>query len=119
MFGRALHAAGARSRRVHVRLPFQPRWRPAVLAGAKTTTVRTARAGSPGDTFDVDGVRFVLVRVDPMALAAARDTVWREEGMASPEEFARVWAENHPTRGFRGEDNVWVHRFARAPTGST
>lgn len=97
-----------------VRLPFQPRWRPLVLDGTKTTTVRTKRYGAPGDAFELDGVPFVLVAVDAMPLARARDLVWREEGMASPEEFEDVWAENHPARGFRGSDAVWVHRFRRA-----
>lgn len=102
---------------MRVRLPFQPRWRPLVLSGAKTTTVRTKRMGAPGDDFAVEGVLFRLVAVESMPLARARDLVWREEGMASPEEFERAWAENHPTRGFRGADAVWVHRFApSAPT---
>lgn len=96
-----------------VRLPFQPQWHAAVLAGSKTTTVRTKRYGAPGDEFDVEGIRFRLVAVEERPLARARDEVWREEGMASPEEFERVWAENHPTRGFRPSDAVWVHRFAR------
>lgn len=99
-----------------VGLPFQPRWRAAVLAGTKATTVRTRRYGSVGDAFLVEDVRFDLVAVEAMPLAAARDGVWREEGMASPEEFERAWAENHPTRGFRATDTVWVHRFARAGT---
>ena len=82
-----------------------------MLAGTKTTTVRTRRHGAAGDTFEVEGRAFVLVAVEMMPLAAARDAVWREEGMASPAEFEQVWRENHPTRGFRGEDAVWVHRF--------
>ncbi len=94
-------------------LPFQPRWRPAVLSGEKTTTVRTRRFGAEGDSFTVEGIAFRLTLVEAMPLAKARDLVWREEGMRSPEEFEAVWAENHPTRGFRGADSVWVHRFVR------
>lgn len=85
-----------------------------VMSGAKTTTVRTKRFGAPGDTFEVEGTAFRLTRVEAMPLAKARDLVWREEGMSSPEEFARVWAENHPTRGFREADTVWLHWFERA-----
>ena len=96
-----------------MRLPFQPRWRPLVLSGAKTTTVRTRRYGAAGDGFEVEGARFRLVEVVPMALAAARDRWWREEGMESPAQFEAVWAENHPARGFRPADQVWVHRFER------
>lgn len=79
----------------------------------KTTTVRTRRHGQVGDEFALEGGLFRLVQVEAMPLAAARDAVWRDEGMASPEEFQRVWVENHPTRGFRDADTVWVHRFAR------
>lgn len=98
---------------VKVALPFQPQWRALVLAGTKTTTVRTKRYGAPGDTFELDGASFALTAVDAVPLREARDRTWRDEGMRSPEEFERVWAQNHPTRGFRGDDQVWVHRFAR------
>jgi hypothetical protein len=84
-----------------------------VLSGAKTTTVRTRRFGAPGDAFEVEGVAFRLVGVEAMPLAKARDLVWREEGMTSPGEFEAVWCENHPARGFREADAVWVHRFER------
>lgn len=97
-------------------LTFQERWRPLVLSGAKTTTVRAKRLALPGDAFDVDGVAFHVTSVEAMPLAKARDLVWREEGMASPDEFERVWVENHPARGFRPADSVWVHRFVVAGT---
>jgi len=87
-----------------------------VLAGTKTTTVRTKRHGEAGDEFDLEGARFRLVEVVGLPLAKARDVAWRDEGMESPEEFEEVWAQNHPTRGFRGEDHVWLHRFTRAET---
>ena len=96
-----------------VLLMFQERWRPAVLAGSKTSTVRSKRHGSGGDEFEVDGERFVLTAVEPMTLGDARDLLWREEGMDSPEEFERVWRDNHPRRGFQKSDQVWAHRFAR------
>ncbi|HWG92409.1 MAG TPA: hypothetical protein VNZ52_16300 [Candidatus Thermoplasmatota archaeon] len=94
-----------------VRLPFQERWRPLVLSGVKTTTVRTKAYGQAGDTFEVEGRRFELVEVRALPLREARDTWWREEGMTGPEEFERVWTENHPTRGFNPTHSVWLHRF--------
>jgi hypothetical protein len=92
-------------------LAFQPPWRAAVLAGTKTTTVRTRRYGSPGDAFVVEGARFELTAVTAMTLAAARDLCWASEGFASADDFERAWAANHPTRGWRPGDQVWVHRF--------
>lgn len=96
-----------------VHLPFQERWRPLVLSGAKTTTVRTRRYGHAGDEFEVSGRRFRLVEVRALPLREARDVAWRDEGMASPRGFEDAWRENHPTRGFRGEDSVWLHRFEK------
>lgn len=97
-----------------VRLPFLPEWRPLVLAGGKTTTVRTRRYGEPGDTFEVEGVAFRLARVEAMPLARARDACWAVEGFDAAEAFEAHWARLHPARGFRGSDTVWVHAFARA-----
>lgn len=96
-----------------VDLPFQPRWRPLVLDGTKTTTIRSKRYGSPNDEFLVDGTRFRLTHVDAMPLARARDLAWRDEGMTSPAQFEATWIENHPKRGFVPTDQVWVHRFRR------
>lgn len=101
-------------RRVRVSLPFQPRWRPAVLDGSKCSTVRSKRHGSAGDDFVVEGVTFRLLRVEHMALDEARRRHWRDEGMASEKEFVETWVANHPTRGYRGEEGVWVHLFERA-----
>lgn len=95
-----------------IRLPFQETWRDSVRAGVKTTTVRTRRYGDPGDTFEVDGARFVLLEVRALPLGEARDAAWREEGMLSPEAFEATWRANHPHRGFRASDTVWLHRFA-------
>ena len=97
-----------------ITIPFQTQWRAHVLDGSKTTTVRTKRYGSAGDEFEIEGARFTLTRVEAMPLRAARDAFWREEGMASPKEFERTWIENHPTRGFRPDDQVWVHVFERS-----
>jgi len=94
-------------------IPFQPTWRPAVLAGTKTTTVRTKRFGTVGDEFLIESTLFRLVAVDAMTLALARDRCWRSDGFGSAEEFERAWVENHPTRAWRATDSVWVHAFER------
>lgn len=98
---------------LRVTFPFQPRWRPLVLSGEKTTTVRTRRLAAAGDEFELEGHAFRLVGVEPMALRDACARHWRDEGMASPEEFERTWVENHPVRGWRPADTVWLHRFER------
>ncbi len=99
---------------MHVRLPFQAQWVPRILDGSKTTTCRTKRFGGAGDTFDVDDVVFRLTEVTQMPLTRARDTLFEQEGFASPEAFQSEWEKNHPTRGFDPGTQVWVHRFTPA-----
>lgn len=84
------------------------------MSGAKTTTVRTKRYGAVGDEFEVEGELFKLVEVRQSSLMAARDDVWKDEGMTDPDEFQLEWHKNHPERGFRATDSVWIHRFERA-----
>jgi len=85
-----------------------------VLDGSKSTTVRTRRFGAVGDTFVVEGVALRLAAVVAMPLARARDECYRSEGFDSPAAFEAEWLANHPTRGWRPADSVWVHTFARA-----
>lgn len=86
-----------------------------MLSGTKTTTVRTKRHGSPGDDFVVEGRTFRIEGVKLMPLHEACEKYWREEGMSSAEDFIETWRQNHPTRGFRPADAVWVHRFSLVP----
>lgn len=92
-------------------LPFLPDWRDAMLRGTKTATTRTARHAEEGDTFRAFGARFEIVRVARVTLGEVAREHYREEGVASPEEFERVWVRLHPRAGFVATKAVYLHEF--------
>jgi hypothetical protein len=92
-------------------IPFQERWRDAMLTGRKTCTTRTKRYGQVGDTFIVFGETFVILGIDRTTLEIVAQRLWQEEGCSSRKEFIEVWNGLHPRRGYRVDDRVWVHYF--------
>ena len=98
---------------MEISIPFQERWRDAILDGSKSATTRTKRCGSAGDTFGAFGAEFELVSVEKLPLQEVSETLYREEGCGSPQEFRKTWAKLHPRRGFVSHQSVYVHRFRR------
>lgn len=96
-----------------IEIPFHEQFRGPLLEGVKTATSRTSRYGAPGDEFDAFSARFRLVEVFRATLAEVSSHLWREEGVASSDEFRRIWARLHPRRGYVSTDLVYVHRFER------
>jgi hypothetical protein len=94
-------------------LPFQPRWREAMLSGRKVCTSRSRRFGRPGDTFQAFGTGFELRAIERLPLLHVKDHLYLQEGCESPDEFQRAWNELHPRRGFVPEQPVYVHWFVR------
>jgi hypothetical protein len=97
---------------VKVKIPFLYRFKEPMLSGVKTCTSRTRKMGDPGDTFDAWDVEFQINKVWRTGLAVVR-TMWKREGVESPEEFEIVWRQIHERRGYRPEDLVYVHEFSR------
>ncbi|HYZ93478.1 MAG TPA: ASCH domain-containing protein [Actinomycetota bacterium] len=96
-------------------LPFRDDMLEAIRAGRKSCTARTKRFGKPGDLLDTQGAGTVrLVSVEKLPLAVVRDEHWAQEGMSSPEDFVRVWAEIHSHKGFVPDQMVWLHTFEPA-----
>jgi hypothetical protein len=94
-------------------LPFRSFFVYKIIEGKKTCTARTRRYGAVGDVLDTVGGPIQLTEVVRKPLATVRDDYWRQEGLASPEDFERTWAALHPRRGFDPEQLVWLHRFVR------
>lgn len=94
-------------------IPFMERFREAMLDSRKTVTSRTKQYGKRGDQFEAFGAPFVILDVMRMPLWEVRDKWFKWEGVDSPEEFERVWAEIHPKKGFDPKQVVYLHRFVR------
>ena len=103
---------------MRISIPFQERWRDAILEGSKSSTARTKRYGSPGDTFESFGAEFELVSVEKMTLEDISESLYEEEGCGSPAEFRALWAKLHPRKGFVPDQVIYVHRFLKRSPAS-
>lgn len=92
-------------------IPFQDRFTPLIQSGHKTYTARTKRQGEPGEYFNTPAGRIKLLQVIKTSLETVRDDFYQDEGCESPEEFESVWKSIHPRRGFREDDQVFLHQF--------
>jgi len=97
-----------------VEVPFDERFRDALLQGRKQCTSRTRRYGDIGDTFTVFGAGFVFTSVVKAPLAYVAGMLYRQEGFSSPEAFIEIWQELHPRKGWNPHQRVWVHWFEKA-----
>lgn len=99
---------------VDIEIPFSREMAEAALAGRKIATTRSTRYGDPGDTFLIDGEKFVLVEVMPAYLYEVRDRFYRLEGFSSRFEFEQEWMSLHKNYLNRGYSRD-VHFFTRCP----
>jgi len=95
-----------------VNIPFKERFREPMIKGAKTWTSRTKPYGKPGDTFDVFGHTFEIVKTQRRILDDVAEH-YNEEGCASREDFVELWKKIHPRKGFNPWQRVYVHIFRR------
>ena len=94
-------------------LPFDARWREAMMWGRKTCTSRRKRY--KGSAFDAFGLQFVIVSVELLPLSIVAEHLWAKEGCDSPEDFRAVWVKLHPRKGWQPDQEVFVHHFRRSP----
>jgi len=66
---------------------------------------------SEGDIFHVFGGEFKVEWVSQVKLSEVCEKWFRQEGVDSPEDFKRIWAEIHPRRGYDPEQLVYTHIF--------
>lgn len=93
-------------------LPFNPRFRTAMLTEVKTTTTRTQKYGSAGDTFTAFGKDFVINNVGIVPISYVRDMCWQKEGFESAAEFELFWDYLHKIRLQKQPDRrVFLHEF--------
>jgi len=94
-----------------IEIPFRADMAKAILEGRKSCTSRTKQYGEPGDTFQVQGMRLQLLRIEQHVLAYVSSYLYGAEGTNSPQEFEELWAEIHPRRGFIEDEAVFTHFF--------
>ncbi len=107
---------------MRIDIPFCQDMKRATLDGIKSCTSRTRRFGKPGDTFTLNHVggasaHFMITSVKKLPIKQVADTLYRQEGFKTPEDFKRLWRQIHPITGYRADTEVYVHYFRRIPAG--
>lgn len=95
-----------------VKVAFLDRFKDALLDGRKTMTCRTYRLGKEGDTFTAFGATFIIETVVRTRLGDM-PMHYDVEGVSSPEEFRKLWAQLHSRKGFVPDQMVYAHRIRR------
>lgn len=96
-----------------ITIPFRDDMKQAILEGRKSATTRNKRYGKRGDTFTLDGQKFVLKYIHRMPLGVVARNLWMEEGCPSEEQFIKIWKQIHPRKGFVKHQMVFVHEFVK------
>ena len=94
------------------RLVTQPRLVEAVKAGMKTQQRRDGVYGWPGETFDLDGMVFVISDLQRQRLGDMTDADAKAEGYPSLESYKDIILRMHAGMTWDAESLVWVHSFA-------
>ena len=95
------------------RLVRQPRLVAATIAGEKTQQRRDGIYGYPGDKFSLQGVVFVITRLERKSLGDMTDTDAHLEGFPGLQEYKDLILKMHSGMTWESSHLVWVHHFDR------
>lgn len=96
---------------MEIKIPFNKWSKDRLKAGMKSATSRTKRYGAIGDTFIVDGKKYVIDFVENTKLGEVADVMYDIEGANSKEEFIEIWKSIHPKKGYDPDQLIWFHGF--------
>ncbi|MEE3369246.1 MAG: ASCH domain-containing protein [Planctomycetota bacterium] len=85
----------------------------ATLQGRKTQQRRDGIYGYPGETFQLDGISFVIKDLRRQNLGEITEEDARCEGYPSLEMYRNLILRMHKGMTWEAEHPVWVHEFAR------
>ncbi len=95
------------------RLVRHPKLVAAALAGDKTEQRRDGVYAYPGETFELDGVPFIVTALKRQSIAEMSDADARAEGFPSLEAYKQLILAMHKGMEWGGDAQVWVHCFER------
>ena len=96
------------------RLVTHPKLVAAALAGTKTQQRRAGVYAYPGETFELEGVTFVVSDLRQEDLGAMTEEEALREGYSDLENYKTLILRMHPGMVWDMAFPVWVHEFARA-----
>lgn len=86
----------------------------AACEGRKTQQRRNGVYGYPGETFELDGTRFVIKDLRRETLGDMTEEDARAEGYPGLEMYKDLILRMHKGMEWDGSAKVWVHEFARS-----
>ena len=87
----------------------------AAVAGRKTQQRRNGVYAYPGETFELEGTRFVVKDLRRETLGDMTDESARAEGYPSLEMYRDLILRMHQGMEWNASSKVWVHEFERVP----
>lgn len=94
-----------------VEFSMDPKWVPLMELGDKRASTRTKRKCDVGDTFTIDGNRYVVTRIIRKPLWSAALLYYQTEGFRTDKEYMDAVRSYYPD--IQECDDVWVHFFVR------
>ena len=91
----------------------------AALDGSKTQQRRAGVYGYPGETFDIEGVAFVIKDLRQESLGGMTEEDAHLEGYPNLEVYQNLILRMHPGMSWEDEFPVWVHEFEKVAQETT
>lgn len=95
------------------RLVTHPRLVASALAGTKTQQRRNGVYGYPNETFEIEGVPFVVTALTRERLGDMTDADAQAEGFPSLEFYRDIILKMHAGMEWDDEGMAWVHHFKK------
>lgn len=95
------------------RLVTHPKLVAATIAGAKTQQRRDGIYAYPSETFELEGVTFVVTTVERQRIGDMTDADAQAEGYPNLESYKQIILKMHANMTWNEDGLVWVHYFKR------
>jgi len=95
------------------RLVTHPKLVAATLAGTKTQQRRDGLYAHPNETFELEGITFVVTSVKRQRLGEITDADAQAEGYPNLETYKQIILKMHANMAWNEDGLVWVHSFKR------
>ena len=95
------------------RLVTHPKLVEAALAGVKTQQRRDGIYAYPGESFELEGIKFTVTAVDRKTLGDMTDADAKAEGYPDLEAYKTLILRMHPGMAWDESHLLWVHHFKK------
>jgi hypothetical protein len=95
------------------RLVRHPKLVAAAIAGTKTQQRRDGLYAYPNESFELEGIPFLVTAVERQRLGDMTDADAQKEGYPSLELYKQVILQMHANMAWNDEGLVWLHTFRR------